>query len=197
MDEIRRPYRPATAEETREFERVYGLWRAGQERVAAAANIEESQDPEAEWLSISISRARGRNTTDPDESEFADLEISTVDFITEDDAIDLLTKDSANGAQGPIPCPSSPPVTGPVNRRWIRGRPEPASPSKEDDPEEIKSEPLADWPSTRHVQPQTALEPESADVAILKWRGIDIGPATANEAQVVADILAIIRDEAQ
>ena len=64
-----------------------------------------------------------------------------------------------------------------------------------DCPEEVQIDPLADWLSTRHVQPQTALEPESADVAILTWHGIDIGPATATEAQVVVDILAIIRDE--
>ena len=41
-----------------------------------------------------------------------------------------------------------------------------------------------------------ASEPESAVVAILTWRGIDIDPATATEAQVVVDILAAIRDGA-
>ena len=98
--------------------------------------------------------------------------------------------------------PSPPPVTGPIRRRRIRGRPEPASPPTKSrhrrtpSPEEVQMDPLADWPTTRHVQPQVASEPESSDVHVLTWRSIEIGPATAAEAKLVVDILATIRDGA-
>ena len=211
MDESYGPDRPATAEVMREYERLRDLWQAEQECVKATTEAEE-------WLPISISRARGQNSTDAVESKLADLEISA---FTEEKHIDFLVDMGADdGARGPTPPPEQdkpklvprrvepyeeylrrglptkrpPPVTGPIRRRRIRGRREPASPPGKERPEEVQMDPLADWPSTRHVQPQTAFEPESADVAILTWRGIDIGPATATEAQVVEDILAIIRD---
>ena len=72
MDESYGPDRPATAEETREYERLRDLWQAEQECVQAAADAEE-------WLPISISRARGQNSTDTVETELADLEISAFD----------------------------------------------------------------------------------------------------------------------
>ena len=65
MDESYGPDRPATTEELQEYDHLRELWQAEQRR-----------DSEAEWLPISLSRARGQNTTDIVESEFADLEIS-------------------------------------------------------------------------------------------------------------------------
>ena len=96
------------------------------------------------------------------------------------------------------PCtrPISPSATVPTRRRRIRGRPEPPLPTEEDLLEEVQVDPLDAWPSTRHVQPQIASEPESADVAVPTWRGIQIGPATATEAQLVVDVLSAIRDGA-
>ena len=222
MDEIREADRPATADETREYERVRELWRADQERKRAAAQAEEPRDPEAEWLPISISRARGQNTADTDGSELTEWELSTIEFLMEDSAEkdreptpppeqdlpklvpqwiepheDYLNRRYPTNRRGrPRTRPSPSPVREPTPRRWIRGRPEPISPTREDDPEEVHIDPLEDWPTTRHVRPQTSLEPESADVDVLTWRGIEIGPATASDAKLVVDILAAIRDEA-
>ena len=222
MDEIREADRPATAEETREYERVRELWRADQARKRAAAQAEEPREPEAEWLPISISRARGQNTVDTDGSELTEWELSTVEFLMEDSAEeargptpppeqdrpklvpqwidsheDYLNRRHPTKRRGrPRTRPSSPPVTEPPRRRRVRGRPEPPLPTGEDGPEETQADPLEDWPTTRHVQPRMASEPESADVDVLTWRGIEIGPATASEAKLVVDILATIRDGA-
>ena len=57
-------------------------------------------------------------------------------------------------------------------------------------------DPLKAWPLTRHVKARMASEPESADVAVLTWRGMEIGPATATEAQLVVEVLSAIRDNA-
>ena len=193
----------ATPEEVRNYERVYGPQYMARERAGAVANSEESRDPEAEWLPISISRTRDQNPTDTVEAELADLKVAAIDFMIDDENSNFLAEDSTEEARGPTPspepdrtCPSPPPVGEPASRRWIRGRPEPVSPTREDDPEEVHVDSLENWPTTRHVRPQTSLEPESADVDVLTWRGIEIGPATASDAKLVVDILAAIRDEA-
>ena len=96
MDESHGPDRPATAEEIREYERLRDLWQAEQECVQAAADAEE-------WLPISISRARGQNSTEAVETELADLEISA---FTEERHIDFLIEEGADdGARGPTPPP--------------------------------------------------------------------------------------------
>ena len=93
MDESYGPDRPATAEEIREYERLRDLW---QECVKAATDAKE-------WLPISISRARGQNSTDTVESKLADLEISA---FTEEKHIDFLVEAGADdGARGPTPPP--------------------------------------------------------------------------------------------
>ena len=52
------------------------------------------------------------------------------------------------------------------------------------------------WPPTRHIKARMAPEPESANVAVLTRRGIEIGPATATEARLDVDFLSAIRDDA-
>ena len=49
-----------------------------------------------------------------------------------------------------------PPVTGPVRRRRIRGRPEPSSPEKDDLPEIVQADPFEVWPPIRHVKARMA-----------------------------------------
>ena len=154
--------------------------------------------------------------------ELTEWELSTVEFLMEDSAEeargptpppeqdrpklvpqwvepheDYLNRRHPTKRRGrPRTRPSPPPVTEPHRRRRIRGRPEPPLPTEEDSPEEAQADPLEDWPTTRHVQPRMASEPELAGIDVLTWRGIEIGPATASEAKLVVDILAAIRDEA-
>ena len=192
----------ATPEEIRDYERVYGPQYIARERALAVANGEEPRDPEAEWLPISISRTRDQNPMDPVEAELADLRVAAIDFMVDNEYINFLAEDPTEEAQDPTSspeptrtCPSPPPVEEPAPRRWIRGRPEPTSPTREEDPGEVHGDPLENRPTTRHARPQTPIEPESADDNVLTWRGIKIGPATASEAKLVVDILAAIRDE--
>ena len=220
MDESYGSDRPATTEEIQEYERLRDLWQAEQECVKAAAEVEEwlpisisrargqnaTDTVESELADLEISAFAeekhvdfmveegaddgARGPTPPPEQDRPKLVPRRIEPYEE-----YLRHQRPTKRRGrPRTRPSPPPVTGPLRRRRIRGRRAPASSPKRDDPEDVHMDPLADWPSTRHVQPQNALEPESADVAILTWRGIDIGPATATEAQVVVDILAIIRD---
>ena len=54
MDESYGSDRPTTTEEIQEYERLRELCQAEQECVKAAADAEEPQASEAEWLPISI-----------------------------------------------------------------------------------------------------------------------------------------------